>query len=141
MTPSTEVLLERVEPYFGEGRQAQPGGSGIHDTEDPAHHYITMPLGSSDLPPEVPEDILQMRRMYFEAEPIPSLGPDDHSGLTDSEGNEEGSSESPNEQVGNSAQQHNLNTEASEAIEATEAYAALLSRHQPASSSPPSAHN
>src|SRR5579859_297255 len=35
MTRSTEVLLERVEPYVGEGRQAQPGGSGILDTEDP----------------------------------------------------------------------------------------------------------
>ena len=90
VTRYTELIVQKVKPYVREGRQGQQGGSGILDTDDPTHYYLMMPLGSLDLPLEVPQEIQEQRRMYSEAAPIPPLGPDEHTGLTDDETSDSG---------------------------------------------------
>jgi hypothetical protein len=109
MTRWTEVIVQKVKPYIEEGRYGQKGGSGILDTDDTTHYYIMMPLGSLDLPPEVPEEIEEQRRMYSEATHIEPLGSEEHTGLTDIESSES-SDDSSNEDNTDSTQENDLNT-------------------------------
>ena len=66
-TAWVDVVVRKLTPYVPENRIEQSGGSGLLDTEDPTHYYLTMPIESLDTTPEVPEHIAKGRAAYIEA--------------------------------------------------------------------------
>ena len=114
MTKWTTAVVQKVKPYVPEGHQGRNSGTGILDTADPTHYYLTMPLGSLDTAPEVPEDIEEQRRMYSEATRI-DRSPDDHTGLTDIESSDDSGDDGSDEDEIDTPHENDLNTGLSEA--------------------------
>lgn len=115
MTRWTEVIVQKVKPYIEEVRRDLHGGSGILDTDDPTHYYLMMPLGSLDLPPEVPEVMQEQRRMYSGATRIEPLGAHEHTGMTDNESSSGSGEESSSEEEVESSSGNDSHTEPIEA--------------------------